>query len=369
MKIYFPLSLNSVFSDEFNKYLIENDISISFEFDSYDSLPEDFSSGFLNNYDLIFIDLDNSHDDLLLNSNFLNLSSYVPVIFFSSKFDINLWNKSLESGVQEFLVKSETSLGVLFRSMISSLERNKLRRKFLESNKQLENFAYVASHDLREPLRKVINFGIRLKDKYSSCLGDKGIEYLEIMQDASLRMRGLLDALLDYSRVNTRDLNFVLVNLKDLINSIQSDFSEKIFETGALINLDIDDDLDFYVELDLFRNLIQNILSNAMKFRKPNFRASINISAEIDETNFVIIQISDNGIGFEAELRERIFDQFMRIHGRDSIYKGNGMGLATCKRIAERHGGTIRAESKLGEGSNFIVSVPRFQNSLSLVHP
>jgi signal transduction histidine kinase len=320
-------------------------------------------SSFLEtNFDLLLVDIDTNLLDDSPNT-FSHLTTFItdtPLVLIGPYFNKSVWNKLSKAGIEDYLVKAETPVGLLLRTIISSLERHKLKKRVLESNRELENFAYVASHDLREPLRKVINFGIRLKDKYSLHLGEKGNEYIDIMHDASIRMRGLLDSLLDYSRVNTREISFKKVKIAQIIRDIQSDFSEKIYETAAVLDIQIDETLEIEVEIDLFRNLLQNIINNAIKFRKPNTRPKLLIKADSFGTEILRIDISDNGIGFDPALKEKVFHQFMRVHGKDGTYQGNGMGLATAKKIAERHGGYILAESELGEGSTFSIFLPRF---------
>ncbi|NJM76150.1 MAG: hypothetical protein HC852_10605 [Acaryochloridaceae cyanobacterium RU_4_10] len=237
------------------------------------------------------------------------------------------------------------------------------------SNAELEQFAYVASHDLQEPLRKIETFGDRLKTKCSKDLSDRGVEYIDRMQNAAGRMRILIQDLLDFSRVSSKSQPFSPVNLQEIVSGVLSDLETRIEETqssvivGHLPTLDAD-------ALQM-RQLFQNLIGNALKFRRSEEPLKIAInskSLKIMQNNgknkdveLCQITVADNGIGFEQKYTDRIFRVFQRLHSR-SDYDGTGIGLAVCAKIAERHGGTISAEGILGQGATFIVTFP-FQQS------
>lgn len=268
---------------------------------------------------------------------------------------------------------------VLFISEDISIFRspqNELRNKIyaLESaNESLEQFAYVASHDLQEPLRKIQAFGDRLNSKYAEQLEGSGQDYLERMQNAAARMRILINDLLKYSRVGRFREPFQPVNIKNMIEDITSDLEAAIGDSEAKV---IVNDLPTVEgEPSQLRQLFQNLISNAIKFQKPDVPPEIVISstlvAEPALEDLVIsensgpyykISVTDNGIGFDVKYLDRIFNIFQRLHGR-SEYRGTGIGLAICRKIVENHGGAITASSKPGEGATFYVVLPENQTT------
>jgi signal transduction histidine kinase len=232
------------------------------------------------------------------------------------------------------------------------------------SNRELEDFAFVASHDLQEPLRKIRAFGDRLMSTYGQELDGKGADYISRMKLAAERMSNLINDLLEFSRVTTRGDDFSDVDLSLLIEEVVGDLEIAIEECDGKINVD---DLPFIKgDKGQMYQLFLNLLSNAIKFRKPDVSPVISIQYEKHQTNdeltnltvdWHIITISDNGIGFEQEFADKIFVPFQRLHGRTE-YKGTGIGLAVCRRIIERHGGTISAESDLTKGAVFTLRIP-----------
>ncbi len=229
-------------------------------------------------------------------------------------------------------------------------------RQLKEKNKELQEFAYIASHDLREPLRKINFFGERLIKRYSGELSEKAKDYLERMIRASRRMDALITGLLEYSRVETRAGAFEEVDLNRIVEVVKEDLYMVIREKDARI---IHDNLPV-LEADplQMRQLFQNLISNSIKFSRDGVPPEVSISAVVDEkNNRVVISVIDNGIGFEPEYSDKIFGMFQRLHGR-SEFEGTGIGLAICKRIVERHGGSIKASSRVGEGSVFDIKLP-----------
>ena len=236
------------------------------------------------------------------------------------------------------------------------------------SNRELEQFAYVASHDLQEPLRKIQAFGDRLRTRFSESLPEAGKEYVERMHVSASRMRRLIDDLLTFSRVTTLARPFAKVNLEKLVNEVVSDLDETIDQTGARVECRNLPTID--ADPSQMRQLFQNMLTNAIKFHRPNCPPAIIVEAELTESQFphtngrtipaCRVSVRDNGIGFNEKYLDRIFQVFQRLHGRDE-YEGTGVGLAICRKITERHGGLITAQSKTGEGSTFIITLPRHQ--------
>lgn len=225
------------------------------------------------------------------------------------------------------------------------------------SNRELQEFAYVASHDLQEPLRKIQTFGDRLEKRYYPLLDERGKDYLDRMQSAAARMQTLIVDLLAFSRVRTHGQPFSPVNLSQITRQVLQDLEIMMAETQAEIT--VADLPEIEADAMQMKQLFQNLLSNAIKFRRPGVPPKIDIHGRIHNT-WCQITVSDNGIGFDEKYNERIFLVFERLHGRDH-YPGTGIGLAICRRIVERHGGSIHAHSQPGEGSTFTVELPLYQ--------
>lgn len=232
------------------------------------------------------------------------------------------------------------------------------------SNRELEEFAFVASHDLQEPLRKIQAFSDRLETMFKDELGEKGIDYIGRMKNAAQRMSNLINDLLEFSRVTTRGKDFDDTDLKGVVNDILDDLEVAIKESNA--EVEVGDLPVIQADKSQMQQLFLNLLSNAVKFRKPNTNPHISVMYEHksefseehnEEIDWQIVTIKDNGIGFSQEYADKIFVPFQRLHGR-SEYKGTGIGLSVCRRIVERHGGTITAHSKDGEGATFIIKLP-----------
>ena len=231
------------------------------------------------------------------------------------------------------------------------------------SNRELQDFAYVASHDLQEPLRKIQAFGDRLQTKYSDSLDDRGRDYLNRMHNAAARMQVLIQDLLTYSKVTTAAQPFTRVNLAIVLEGVLSDLEIIIDDVNGQVKTSTLPTID--ADKTQMRQLFQNLISNALKFHRPNTPPVIKISSKLmqtPETEEEIYQIivQDNGIGFEQKYVDRIFGVFQRLHGRGE-YKGTGVGLAVCKKIAERHSGTIAANSTPDKGTTFTITLPAKQ--------
>ncbi len=237
---------------------------------------------------------------------------------------------------------------------------NTANESLQRSNRELEQFASVASHDLQEPLRKIQAFGDRLITRCSDELGEQGRDYLARMQFSATRMRSLIDALLSFSRVTTKAQPFVPVNLETVAADVVSDLEERVERMGGRVEVGPLPTLQ--ADLSQMRQLLQNLIGNGLKFARPNEAPVVRVSSRLlpaanGEIPFCEISVADNGIGFEEVYLDRIFELFQRLHGRQE-YEGTGMGLAICRKIVERHGGSITAHSALNEGANFIVTLP-----------
>jgi len=249
---------------------------------------------------------------------------------------------------QESLRHSEDKL----RQFTVQLER---------SNRELQDFAYVASHDLQEPLRKIVVFGERLKEKNADKFAPESLDYLDRMQKAASRMQVLINDLLTFSRVTTKAQPFTSVNLAEVAGGVVEDLEGRIelvkgrVEVGALPAID--------AEPVQMRQLLQNLIGNALKFRRPEEAPVVKVDAELipdpaaPEKKLCRLTVSDNCIGFDEKYLDRIFNVFQRLHTRNE-YEGTGMGLAIVRKIALYHGGDITAKSKPGEGSTFILTIP-----------
>lgn len=233
------------------------------------------------------------------------------------------------------------------------------------SNAELEQFAYVASHDLQEPLRKIQAFGDRLKNKFREQLPEGGKDYVDRMLTSAGRMRQLIDDLLSFSRVTTQTRAFAHLDLKKLVHEVVSDLSVRIEQTGGEVHVGELPEID--ADPMQMRQLFQNLIANAVKFQRPGVPPVVEVRGELvtepinspDDQPIPCCKLSvrDNGIGFDPKYLDRIFQVFQRLHGREE-YEGTGVGLAICRKIAERHGGTISATSRVGEGSTFTVILP-----------
>ncbi|UII26463.1 CHASE3 domain-containing protein [Fulvivirga maritima] len=239
-----------------------------------------------------------------------------------------------------------------------------------KSNENLEQFAYVASHDLQEPLRKIRAFGDRLVTKYEAVLEEKGADYISRMQSAAARMQSLIDDLLKYSRVARNQEPFKPIILNELVDEVKGDLETRILETKATI--DVGELPEIEGDSLQLRQLFQNLMSNALKFTPPERMPHIEVSANaitgtqvqkkynfnVDSSKqFTEIKISDNGIGFDKKYSDRIFNIFERLHGRNE-FQGTGIGLAICLKVVQNHNGLISADSVEGEGATFTIVLP-----------
>ena len=235
-------------------------------------------------------------------------------------------------------------------------------RQLAVSNRELQDFAMVASHDLQEPLRKVQMFGDKLKRKYSAALSDEGGDWLTRMMNAAARGQSLIQGLLAFSRVTTKAQPPVPVDLAETAREVTSDLEARIADAGGQVEIG---ELPV-IEADplQMRQLLQNMIGNALKFRRPGEPPVVRLGARSLGHNGFEIEVSDNGIGFEQKYVDRIFKLFQRLHER-GVYEGSGMGLAICRKIVERHGGTITARSAPGLGTTFLIDLPAHQPAIA----
>lgn len=255
-------------------------------------------------------------------------------------------NKELKE-VQQQLQENERNL----QDNIQELNR---------SNRELQQFAYVASHDLQEPLRKIIYYSDYLLTKHEKNLDKKGNEYLRNMISASHRMRGLIKDLLSFSQVDQKNYRFETLDLSQIAQEALHNMELVVKEKQAAVTVHLLPSIEGdYV---LIRQLFENIISNSLKYSKEGDSPVLDISHQIDG-NTLTLFFKDNGIGFDERYLDRMFNLFQRLHGRTD-YEGTGLGLAICRKITDVHNGSITAKSQEGKGSTFIVQLPIKQSDI-----
>jgi PAS domain S-box-containing protein len=240
--------------------------------------------------------------------------------------------------------------------------------KLERSNRELQDFAQVASHDLQEPLRKILSFGDRLKTKAGESLDEECRDYLQRMSSAAARMQSLITDLMTFSRIETKAQPFVPVDLGVIAGEVSADLETRIEQAGGRVEIEELPTID--ADPMQMRQLLQNLIGNSLKYhregvppivrvssQKPDEPSQESIDGSVLATPFCQIEVMDNGIGFDEKYLDRIFTVFQRLHVKDE-YEGTGVGLAICRKIVERHGGTITARSSPGGGSTFVVTIP-----------
>ena len=241
--------------------------------------------------------------------------------------------------------------------------------KLKQSNLELQDFAFIASHDMQEPLRKIQTFGTLIMEKYAEALDEEGRDFLDRMMRAAKRMSDMVRGLLDYSRLTTMAQPFGTVDLTRLVGEVEDDLEILIERSGALIEVGHLPILE--ADPHQMRRLFQNLIVNALKFHgKEKPKPVVKVYAEsagkspgpASGGSAHRIFVEDNGMGFDEKYLDRIFILFQRLHGR-SAFEGTGMGLAICRRIVERHHGAITARSKPGHGATFVITLPEKQPS------
>jgi light-regulated signal transduction histidine kinase (bacteriophytochrome) len=270
-------------------------------------------------------------------------------------------NENLEKQIEE-RKKSEEEVKNLNIQLMENIQQLKA------TNEELDHFAFIASHDLQEPLRKIRTFSDMLITKHKDALDDSAGEYLQKIERSSRRMQLLIDDILSFSRFSANDDGFKETDLNDLLEQVLSDLEIVIDEKKAAVNAQSLPVLS--VIPSMIRQLLQNLISNALKFSREEGVPKISITcdkikgkkipntpAEIGNNDYYAIKVTDNGIGFEKQYADLIFVIFKRLHSSNS-FEGTGIGLAICKKIADKHNGFIYATSTLNEGSEFVLALP-----------
>jgi len=236
-------------------------------------------------------------------------------------------------------------------------DKNAELERYIDSNLQLENFAFSASHDLREPLRSIIAFAQLLEKRYGDKLDEKGGEFLQHIITSGRNMYSLVRALLTYSRIHESDANIQVISFPDMVKTLQADLSSLLQEKKAFIKTTA---LPERVKGDKVRlqQLWQNLLTNALKFVPEDRIPKIELGLYEEEPTCWTFYLRDNGIGIAPEFQENIFHLFKRLHSKEQ-YNGNGIGLALCRRIVQQHGGKIWVDSEPGVGSTFYFTLAK----------
>ncbi|GJM36272.1 MAG: hypothetical protein DHS20C18_52730 [Saprospiraceae bacterium] len=234
--------------------------------------------------------------------------------------------------------------------------KNRQMQKYIDSNLQLENFAYIASHDLREPLRTMSTFAQLLQRKYADQLDEQGISYIDFITKGASNLNQLIEDLLAYSRINTSDQTKSPVDVQELLKEVNKGLAQIIQENKAVFYTK---DLPTQISANplKIKQLLQNLIANAIKFRKEDTTPYIEISARDTDTHWQF-KIADNGIGIKPEFQDTIFLLFKKLHGMGD-YEGTGLGLAICKKVVEQHQGEIWVESQPDEGATFYFTIKK----------
>jgi light-regulated signal transduction histidine kinase (bacteriophytochrome) len=245
-------------------------------------------------------------------------------------------------------------INILEDYSVEKVRMEKMNSKLISSNKEVEQFAYIASHDLQEPLKTISNYAGLLSKKYKESSDKEVIQYLTVINKATSRMQLLIKDLLDYSRVGN-DKTKVQIDCNILLNELKNDMEQSITESGAEVSSEKLPVITGY--LSGIKSLFQNLISNAIKFRRRDGHPLIQFTIQSKEKEW-LFAVKDDGIGIEKIYYGKLFVIFQRLHSREE-YSGTGIGLAQCKKIVEQHGGIIWVESEFGKGSTFYFTIPK----------
>lgn len=295
----------------------------------------------------------------IANSLKSNLEQQTNQLFETNK-ELAFQNEEKEKRAAELVIANK-------ELAFQNEEKEKRASELVNVNKELESFNYISSHDLQEPLRKIRTFASRLIADESQNLSYKGKDYVLRMEDAASRMQALIVDLLAYSRTTSTERKFETANLNTIMESVKKDFANTIAEKNAII--EVEQMCDAHIIPFQFRQLMDNIIGNALKFSKPDLPPHIIVKSRIikgseinnqkllPEKEYCHITVTDNGIGFEPQYKDHIFELFKRLHDKEKI-KGTGIGLTIVKKIVENHKGLITATGELNKGATFDIYIP-----------
>ena len=314
-----------------------------------------FEKGFVSDYPLTIKHKDGNLTDVLYNASVYKDSKGKILGVFAAARDVTeqKWAKDLRVANTELAYQND--------------EKEKRAAELVIANKELESFNYISSHDLQEPLRKIQVFASRLIADESQNLSTRGIDHIFRMQEAANRMQALIADLLAYSRTTSSERKFEITDLNTVIESVKKDFADAIDVKKAII--EVAEMCDVRIIPFQFRQLLENIIGNSLKFAKPDFPPHIIIKSSIikgselnslkllSEKEYCHITITDNGLGFEPQYKDQIFELFKRLHDKEKI-KGTGIGLSIVKKIVDNHNGLITATSELNNGATFDIYLP-----------
>lgn len=281
---------------------------------------------------------------------------------------IDAFNEMLDQIQQRDLALVEANKQLEFKVAERTADLENSVDKLNKSNKELREFTYIASHDLREPLRKISSFGQLLVASLMDELHDDDRENLQFMIDGANRMQSMVEALLAYSRVTTRGVEFEAVDVNQLIEELQK-FSLAVLMEKSQGKINIPEPLHcINCDPTQVRQLLQNLVGNALKYHHKDKPPVVTVSSYLQNDGMVRIEISDNGIGIKEDYLKNVFVMFRRLNPKQK-YEGTGIGLAICKKIVERHGGNIGVRSTYGKGSTFWFTIPAVGTRIEIVEP
>ncbi|MGZ4048778.1 MAG: ATP-binding protein [Bacteroidia bacterium] len=265
----------------------------------------------------------------------------------------------VELSLTRLQMQDSIALSIVITDLTKHREEEKelkMKNQLLKAaNAELANFAYIASHDLQEPLRTIVNYVDLFQKKYSEKLDKKSDEYLRYISEATVRMRTLINDLLEYSRIGRLDSEIASIDCNKLLQTVLRDLSVAIKESNSKIKVEkLPVIIGYPTEM---KSLFQNLISNAIKFRKPDKDTIVTVTAQAKDNDW-LFAVKDNGIGMDKKYHNRIFTIFQRLHTQKE-YPGTGIGLAQSKKIVELHKGKIWVESEPGQGSTFYFTIPK----------
>lgn len=235
-------------------------------------------------------------------------------------------------------------------------ELRRLTQSLARSNNDLEQFAHVVSHDLREPLMLIVAFTDRLLQRYGAELNERGMDYLQRVYRSARRLEEMVDELLQLSRITSRGLNVEPLELGDLVTEVVENLEERIRQVEGRVEVDLLQSIEG--DRVMVRQLFQNVICNALKYSRDDVAPQVVVEGQVVDDDFVEVTVADNGIGFDEKYLDRIFVPFERLECGDK-FEGTGIGLATCEKIVVHHGGMITARSQPGVGTTFVIRLPR----------